>query len=255
MSPSSAEVTYRPAGPGHRSRIALVDLARIPDPEAWLTNRLGSLAQCDIAQMSGAQAARKERIDALASRLSAGMQAALATRRPRVAGRPAGGGGVQPLPAPFTVNITPHGGEPVMNRNIGLERRDGFDVGRDPRRMPADELEQLGHAQVSPLRALRLKCLDCCNGSAKELRLCSAVDCPNWPFRMGRNPWSGPISDARREHGRRLGLKRATDRVEAVSEKDESDASPLDGVRVPERRAVVFSSTERARRREIRQEN
>ena len=51
------------------------------------------------------------------------------------------------------------------NRHIGLERRDGFDVGRDPRCMSTDELEQLGHARVSPQRALRLKCLDCCNGS------------------------------------------------------------------------------------------
>lgn len=75
-----------------------------------------------------------------------------------------------------------------MNCNIGLELRDGFDVGRDPRRMSTGELEQLGHARVSPLRALRLKCLDCCNGSTQEVRLCTAVDCPSWPFRMGGNP-------------------------------------------------------------------
>jgi hypothetical protein len=121
-----------------------------------------------------------------------------------------------------------------MNRHIGLELRDGFDVGRDPRSMTAAELEQLGHARVSPLRAPRLKCLDCCNDSAQEVRLCTAVDCPSWPFRMGRNPWSGPISDARREHGRRLGLNRAANRAQAFSEKDEIEASPSDGVRVPE---------------------
>jgi len=44
------------------------------------------------------------------------------------------------------------------NRHIGLERHDGLDVGRDPRSMPNSDLEQLGHARVSPLRALRLKC-------------------------------------------------------------------------------------------------
>ena len=109
----------------------------------------------------------------------------------------------------------------TRNRTIGLGSRDGFDVGRDPRNMPTEELERLGHARLSPLRALRLKCLDCCNGSAQEVRLCTVVDCPSWPFRMGRNPWSGPVSDARREHGRRLGLKRATNRAEAVSDKDE----------------------------------
>ena len=81
MSHSSAEVTYRPAGPGHRTRTARVDLARIPDPEAWLTNRLGPLAQCDIAAPLGEQAADRAGLDALASRLSASMQPALATRR------------------------------------------------------------------------------------------------------------------------------------------------------------------------------
>ena len=47
LSPSSVEVTYRPEGGGHRAPTARVDLARIPDPEAWLTNRLGPLALCD----------------------------------------------------------------------------------------------------------------------------------------------------------------------------------------------------------------
>ena len=119
------------------------------------------------------------------------------------------------------------------NRQFGLERRDGFDVGRDPRDMSTNDLEQLGHARVSPLRALRLKCLDCCNDSAQEVRLCTAVDCPSWPFRMGKNPWTGPVSAARREHGRRLGRKRAAERAGLFSDNDELDASASDGVRVP----------------------
>jgi hypothetical protein len=135
-----------------------------------------------------------------------------------------------------------------MNRNLGLESRDGFDVGRDPRSMSMGELEQLGHARMSPLRALRLKCLDCCNGSAQEIQLCTAVDCPSWPFRMGRNPWSGPVSDARRQHGRRLGLERAANRAAAFSEKGEIAASPSDGARVPERSAGDSASTEMDRR-------
>jgi putative DNA primase/helicase len=81
MSPSSVVVTYRPAGPGHRARTARVDLARIPDPQAWLTNRLGPLAQCDIAVLPDAQAKQQARLEALASRLAAGMHAILATRR------------------------------------------------------------------------------------------------------------------------------------------------------------------------------
>ena len=81
MSHSSAEVTYRPAGPGHRARTARVDLARIPDPETWLTNRLGPLAQCDIAAPVGEQAAHRARLDALASQLTDSMQAVFAARR------------------------------------------------------------------------------------------------------------------------------------------------------------------------------
>ena len=126
------------------------------------------------------------------------------------------------------------------NYHIALERRDGFDIGRDPRAMSADELALLNHARVSPLRALRMKCLDCCNDSAQEVRLCTAVDCPSWPFRMGKNPWSGPVSAARREHGRRLGRKRAAERTGPFSDNDEMDTSASDGVRVPEGSAVEF---------------
>jgi hypothetical protein len=85
-----------------------------------------------------------------------------------------------------------------QHRHIGLERQDGYDVGRDPRGLSTDDLERLGHARVSPLRALRLKCLDCCNGSAREVRLCTAVDCPSWPFRMGKNPWRRPLTGEER---------------------------------------------------------
>lgn len=81
MSPSSVEVTYRPEGSGHRTRTARVDLARIPDPEAWLTNRLGSLAQCDIAALRAGQAHGREWIDALGSRLTTSMQSILTARR------------------------------------------------------------------------------------------------------------------------------------------------------------------------------
>jgi hypothetical protein len=129
------------------------------------------------------------------------------------------------------------------NRHIGLERRDGYDVGRDPRNMPAAELEDLGHSRVSPLKAFRLKCLDCCNGSAQEVRLCTAVDCPSWPFRMGRNPWTGPVSDARREQGRRLGLKRAAERAGPFSDNGETGNSVSDGGRVPSDQVAGSSST------------
>jgi hypothetical protein len=40
----------------------------------------------------------------------------------------------------------------------------------------------------SPLKAVRVHCLWCCNGSANEVSLCAATACPLHPYRMGRNP-------------------------------------------------------------------
>ena len=131
------------------------------------------------------------------------------------------------------------------NRHFGLERRDGYDVGRDPRAMSADELEQSGHARVSSLRALRLKCLDCCNDSAQEVRLCTAVDCPSWPFRMGKNPWRRkPGQEERAALRARLAPKDASAPTAAQKTGNEIDASASDGVRVPNDVADDFSPTE-----------
>jgi hypothetical protein len=41
---------------------------------------------------------------------------------------------------------------------------------------------------LTPLKAIRRKCLDCCTGSAKEVGLCPARDCPLHGFRAGKNP-------------------------------------------------------------------
>lgn len=41
---------------------------------------------------------------------------------------------------------------------------------------------------MTPVKAIRAKCLDCCCGSAHEVRLCVCTDCTLWPFRLGRNP-------------------------------------------------------------------
>lgn len=35
-------------------------------------------------------------------------------------------------------------------------------------------------------KAIRAKCLDCCCGSAPEVRKCPVKDCPLWTFRMGK---------------------------------------------------------------------
>ena len=37
----------------------------------------------------------------------------------------------------------------------------------------------------NPLRAIRLKCLDCCGNQSAEVRECPVYLCPLWPYRMG----------------------------------------------------------------------
>lgn len=41
---------------------------------------------------------------------------------------------------------------------------------------------------MTPLKAIRLKCLDCCCGQAREVRDCSCPDCSLYPYRFGKNP-------------------------------------------------------------------
>ena len=130
------------------------------------------------------------------------------------------------------------------HRQIGLEQRDGDDVGRDPRAMSADELTQLGHSRVSPLRALRLKCLDCCNESSQEVRLCTAVDCPSWPFRMGKNPWRRKLDPQERAALQaRLVPNGASVSTAAQKTGSEIAASGFDRLRVPKDTAVDLPSS------------
>ena len=81
----------------------------------------------------------------------------------------------------------------------GLEIVAGQLAGRDPRKMTEAEFAELGHQRMSPMDVIRAKCLDCSAGSAQEVRLCVSTGCVCWPYRMGRNPFRAPVSDAQRE--------------------------------------------------------
>ena len=45
-----------------------------------------------------------------------------------------------------------------------------------------------GGERMTPVKAIRAKCLDCCCGQVQEVRLCTAQSCPLWPYRMGKRP-------------------------------------------------------------------
>ncbi len=44
------------------------------------------------------------------------------------------------------------------------------------------------NSELSSLKAIRAKCLDCACGSHKEIRLCQVPTCPLWPSRLGIRP-------------------------------------------------------------------
>lgn len=41
---------------------------------------------------------------------------------------------------------------------------------------------------ITPLKSIRLKCLDCSAGHPKVVKLCPVTDCSLYPFRFGKNP-------------------------------------------------------------------
>lgn len=42
--------------------------------------------------------------------------------------------------------------------------------------------------KLTPIKAIRAKCIDCCAGQPKEVRLCSIEKCPLYPYRMEHRP-------------------------------------------------------------------
>lgn len=59
--------------------------------------------------------------------------------------------------------------------------------------------------KITPIKAIRLKCLDCCCGSSNEVKLCAATSCPLYLFREGHNPniqkreWTEEQREAQRQ--------------------------------------------------------
>lgn len=42
--------------------------------------------------------------------------------------------------------------------------------------------------KLTPIKAIRAKCLECSCGQAKEVRLCPIDTCALYPYRMGHRP-------------------------------------------------------------------
>lgn len=44
---------------------------------------------------------------------------------------------------------------------------------------------------LTPIKAIRAKCMDCSGDSFKFVKECHIRDCALWPYRMGRRPRPG----------------------------------------------------------------
>ena len=48
------------------------------------------------------------------------------------------------------------------------------------------ELSRPRGERLTPMRAIRKKCLECMGGSSSEVKRCDADECWLWPYRLGR---------------------------------------------------------------------
>ncbi len=84
-------------------------------------------------------------------------------------------------------------------------------IGANPRNVPIDEMlgalrnqgdepriQKYYDRVTSPLTAIRARCVDCAGGVA-EVRKCPAIECPNWCFRLGTNPFFGKLRETNDE--------------------------------------------------------
>ena len=81
--------------------------------------------------------------------------------------------------------------------------------------------------KITPLKAIREYCLDCCCGSAHEVRLCAAKDCLLYKFRLGKNPNRSRELTAKQKAAlvERLTEGRAQQAVIASDEEDDDEDS------------------------------
>ena len=60
---------------------------------------------------------------------------------------------------------------------------------------------------LSPLKAIRLNCLDCAGFSSDEVKKCVIPNCSLYPFRFGKNPGIKRIMSAEQKEKARMRMK------------------------------------------------
>ena len=82
---------------------------------------------------------------------------------------------------------------------------------------------------MTPIKAIRLHCLDCCGGSSKVVQFCTcdgvnSTRCDLWPYRFGKRP-----ATAAKKYGKRFLDPKQMPSAELTQEECVS-GSPPDGI-------------------------
>lgn len=118
-------------------------------------------------------------------------------------------------------------GDPVAASAVSVaaaeaKARENYVRKEAPPLTTAEEYLEAGYEPMSPIKALRAKCLDCSGGSYLEVMHCQVGGCPSYPFRLGHDPWrkKAEVTEAQRaeksERMRAINARKAAKSTEAV---------------------------------------
>lgn len=65
---------------------------------------------------------------------------------------------------------------------------------------------------MTPLKAIRAKCLDCCCSQANEVKLCEIQTCPLWEYRTGHGKSRKELTEEQKAQ-RRILLQKAREKL------------------------------------------
>jgi hypothetical protein len=57
---------------------------------------------------------------------------------------------------------------------------------------------------ATPIKAIRKKCLDCTCNQPKEIRECTVINCPIFPYRFGRRPNKAVVDTLKRFYSEKV---------------------------------------------------
>lgn len=87
-----------------------------------------------------------------------------------------------------------------MNENEMLNEME-LDTEIEDTELEDAEIEDGNTKVMTPMKAIRAKCMDCCAGQYSEVKMCPCTTCPLYDFRLGKNPNRKPrnLTEEQRE--------------------------------------------------------